>query len=265
MSVECIHGLDDRMCDLCFPKPVPEMTSASSAAGVGARLRTATATRVRPTVRSAPRRTATTVDEAGGALQGRRAAHLPPHPGGEPGRHPESRRVALRPARGHLAEVVRQARRKTRSSPGEWLPTTCRSSSPRTPGSGRRSGLRRLTRGSHRISAASFRRTSCCSSAPSPRRRAWKLSSPIAMPPSRLPGSPQTRRRASGCCGACTATRMPSRDAEFLVKGTFPFELVSLIGVAHAKSRDVVKAILSTSGYSTKVSVYPPWFQRPEE
>lgn len=52
--------------------------------------------------------------------------------------------------------------------------------------------------------------------------------------------------------------------AEYLVKDAVPFALVTLIGVAHDRARDKVKAILKGSKYSPKVSVYPPWFQSPE-
>ncbi|MGO4690761.1 DarT ssDNA thymidine ADP-ribosyltransferase family protein [Glaciibacter sp. 2TAF33] len=52
--------------------------------------------------------------------------------------------------------------------------------------------------------------------------------------------------------------------AEFLVEESFPFELVTLIGVANDKVRDAVKEILSASGFRPKVAVYPPWF-RPSE
>lgn len=53
-------------------------------------------------------------------------------------------------------------------------------------------------------------------------------------------------------------------EAELLVKESFPFELVTLVGVANDRVRDEVRAILKGSDYSPKVSVYPPWFQRPE-
>ena len=53
--------------------------------------------------------------------------------------------------------------------------------------------------------------------------------------------------------------------AEFLVEESFPFELVSLIGVANDKVRDAVKEILTASGFRPKVAVYPPWFQSSED
>ena len=52
--------------------------------------------------------------------------------------------------------------------------------------------------------------------------------------------------------------------AEYLVHDKFPFDLVSLIGVANDKARDRVKAIVKDSAFKTRVAVYPPWFQRIE-
>jgi len=54
-------------------------------------------------------------------------------------------------------------------------------------------------------------------------------------------------------------------EAEFLIEETFPFELVTLIGVANDKVRDLVKPILAASSHRPKVAVYPPWFQPAEE
>jgi hypothetical protein len=53
------------------------------------------------------------------------------------------------------------------------------------------------------------------------------------------------------------------RSAEFLVPGEFPFTAVTLIGVANDKVRSEVRGLLSEHGFAQKVSVYPPWFQRP--
>ena len=53
-------------------------------------------------------------------------------------------------------------------------------------------------------------------------------------------------------------------EAELLVKDNFPFELVTLVGVANDRVRDEVRALLKSSEHSPKVSVYPPWFQKPE-
>lgn len=53
------------------------------------------------------------------------------------------------------------------------------------------------------------------------------------------------------------------RSAEFLVPGEFPFTAVTLIGVANDKVRSEVRTLLGEHGFAQKVSVYPPWFQRP--
>ncbi|WP_213814830.1 DarT ssDNA thymidine ADP-ribosyltransferase family protein [Glaciihabitans sp. dw_435] len=53
-------------------------------------------------------------------------------------------------------------------------------------------------------------------------------------------------------------------EAEFLVKDTFPIELVTLIGVANDKARDVVRPLLRDYWHTPKVAVYPPWFHRVE-
>lgn len=51
--------------------------------------------------------------------------------------------------------------------------------------------------------------------------------------------------------------------AEFLVRDTFPIENVSLIGVANDKVRLAVWEIVaaSNSRHRPKIAVYPPWFQ----
>jgi hypothetical protein len=50
--------------------------------------------------------------------------------------------------------------------------------------------------------------------------------------------------------------------AELLVKGSFPFEQVSLVGVANDRARDAVKQVLQAAAHEPKVAVYPPWFGR---
>lgn len=52
--------------------------------------------------------------------------------------------------------------------------------------------------------------------------------------------------------------------AELLVAETFPFELITLVGVANDKVRDEVRGILAGSTHKPKVAVYPPWFHAAE-
>lgn len=53
------------------------------------------------------------------------------------------------------------------------------------------------------------------------------------------------------------------RSAEFLVPHAFPFSSVTLVGVANDKVRTKVRELIGAHGFTQKVSVYPPWFQRP--
>ena len=55
------------------------------------------------------------------------------------------------------------------------------------------------------------------------------------------------------------------REAELLVTESFPFELVTLVGVANDKVRDAVRTILAAGAYKPKVVVYPPWFHAVDE
>ncbi len=55
------------------------------------------------------------------------------------------------------------------------------------------------------------------------------------------------------------------REAELLVTESFPFELVTLVGVANDKVRDAVRSIFAAEAHKPKVVVYPPWFHAVEE
>lgn len=50
-------------------------------------------------------------------------------------------------------------------------------------------------------------------------------------------------------------------SAELLVKNLLDFEHISLIAVANDRSRNAVKAILKSAGNTTRVAIHPPWFQ----
>ena len=50
--------------------------------------------------------------------------------------------------------------------------------------------------------------------------------------------------------------------AELLVKGSFPFDRITLIGAANDRGRDAVRDRLNDSVYVPKIAIYPPWFAR---
>ena len=53
-------------------------------------------------------------------------------------------------------------------------------------------------------------------------------------------------------------------DAEFHVRGQVPLERFALIAVGNDRVRDRVRQALRAVGATTRVAVYPPWFQAPE-
>lgn len=52
--------------------------------------------------------------------------------------------------------------------------------------------------------------------------------------------------------------------SEALVPDAVPFELISLIGVAHDPARDAVREVLLRATFEPRVAVHPPWFARSE-
>lgn len=54
------------------------------------------------------------------------------------------------------------------------------------------------------------------------------------------------------------------RQAEVHVRGRVPLERFALIAVGNDRVRDRVRQALSAVGATTRVAVYPPWFQAPE-
>lgn len=62
--------------------------------------------------------------------------------------------------------------------------------------------------------------------------------------------------------GRLRADEELSASAEFLVHERVPVDAVTLIGVANDRARNEVRDVLGAAGFSTKVSIYPPWFAR---
>lgn len=53
-------------------------------------------------------------------------------------------------------------------------------------------------------------------------------------------------------------------SAEVLVPSTVPFDKITLITVANDRAKAAVKAVLTPAGLKTRIAIHPPWFQRPE-
>jgi hypothetical protein len=267
LADECIHGLDAGRCDQCFPKPAPVVEVAVAS---GSR----PATRPRLSSRAAPRRT----------LTPRTLSSTPLDDVGE-------QRIYHVTHVSNLAGILANGRLLADESDAwEARPTVDISSA-----DARESRRSTLVAGSEGPSVAQF-----VPFLLSPNASIWQsirtgVADPRLSPDIRdTPASDFVilvttvkkvlEREADTVVtdgdaahvltrfGATldAAERMLRRlradedsilHAEYLVRESVPFELVTLVGVANDKARDVVKGILHGSGHRPKVSVYPPWFQ----
>ena len=265
MSVECIHGLDDGLCDQCFPKPVPEAVAAPSVARRRTAPATLTATRARPKTRVTPHRPSQTGVTATARFQvgEQRIYHLT-HKRNLAGILSDGAlRADVTPTVDISSPANRQARHATTVGAGtvaDYVPFFLAPES-------KIWELIRADETDPRLSAdirgaipANF--VLLISTVAKAGLTGSVVADGDAIGPlTRFATTPEEKERM--------LRRLHDDDvaiaaAEFLVEQTLPFEAVTLIGVAHAKARDEVRAILTSSGYSPKVSVYPPWFQRPE-
>ncbi|TXN31961.1 DUF4433 domain-containing protein [Lacisediminihabitans profunda] len=270
MADECIHGLDAGLCDQCYPKPAPEVEVVVSTG-------TRTPTRPKLSSRAAPRRT----------LTPRRLSTTPLDDVGE-------QRIYHVTHMNNLGGILGSGILSDLSEAWESRPVVDISSA-----DARESRRSTLVAGSEGPSVAHY-----VPFVLSPNASIWqsirtgvadpRLSAEIAhTAPSDFVLLVTTVKKIvdSEAESAVTdgdaahvltrfgstpeaAERMLRRlradedsilHAEYLVRDTVPFELVTLIGVANDKARDAVKAILKASPTKPKVAVYPPWFQPVDE
>jgi ssDNA thymidine ADP-ribosyltransferase, DarT len=52
--------------------------------------------------------------------------------------------------------------------------------------------------------------------------------------------------------------------AEILVRDSVPLDAITLITVANDRAKAAVKAVLDPAGIRTRIAIHPPWFIRPE-
>ncbi len=245
MAVECIHGLDEGLCDICYPKAAPAAEAKPFRSRV-ARAVTSTSTR-KSTVDVGEQRIyhVTHVRNLAGILEaGGLLADATPTVDISSAENRESRRTAdvagstaasyvsffLTP-NATLWEGIRLGAADSRLSPE----------------------TRHAAPSDFVILVSTVRQTAALEAVVADGDAAGSLT----RFGSTEDGSERMLRRLHDDENSIIA-------AEFLVKGAFPFELVTLIGVAHDRAREAIKPILEASPHRPKVAVYPPWFQRPE-
>jgi hypothetical protein len=253
---ECIHGFDEGLCDICYPRSAPAPAPRRTAA-----VRAPRATRT----------TAATSRAAGGAavatappvlLSAQRIYHVTHIRNLEMIAIDGALRVEAQPdvdVSRALAREIRSSRpRPSGGKVADRVPFYL------SPDAERWRELRDGAVGTHWSDAA---------------RAARPTDFVVLVADARAAGddvvladgdaaAPATRFAHGMEAGTQQLRRMRALDAgyaagELLVPSPFPFEGIPLIGVPHEPMRDRVRDILrEVGGHTPKVAVYPPWFQR---
>ena len=251
---ECIHGLDVPLCDICYPKTPVERPRSASVRTPPPRT---SAVRSTPTTGLTPRATRTSITEAT-----QRVFHVT---------HVRNLEEILTSARllAHALPLVdvstpltRELRATAETAPGESVADFVSFSL--VPDAASWQELR--------DGALDTTRWSSAARAATPSDFVFLVTTVAALGPSAVvtdgDAAGSVTRFASGADIQRMLERLHDRPdsrlaAEALVKGSFPFAEVDLIGVAHDRARDKIREVLAMRSpeFSPKVAVYPPWFQ----
>jgi hypothetical protein len=278
LSDECIHGLANGLCASCFPQAAPAATAAPRVAKPRAsRAREAASPtalrseRVAPLQQSRPTRSAT----AGGNVGEQRIYHIT-HIKNLPAILADGQLLAQTGVAGTKVDISspdnREARRATpvsgqaERSVADYVPFFL------SPDSSLWDSIRshdadpRLAPGADELTTFDFVvlvSTVGTATGHTGDDGLIVTDGDAVAALSRFAATADDRERMLRALRAASASDS-ILDAEFLVAESFPFELVTLIGVANDKVREAVKGILAPSGFRPKVAVYPPWFQPSE-
>lgn len=240
---ECIHGFEGTQCDVCFPKSVPAAASVSPST----RVRTA----------SAPR--SSTAGRPDHKVGEQRIYHVT-HRDNLPGIIAEAAlRAPVAPVVDASSEGNREARRDTPLGAGsvaDYVPFFLSPNA--TVWSHLRAHLadERLSREVRDVPAAEFVILVSTVTVASGLDVAV-ADGDAANTFTRFGTTPETTDRMLRSLRSDDEAIL---GGEFLVLGSFPFEKISLVGVANDRARDTVKEILAAASHEPKVAVYPPWF-----
>lgn len=254
---ECIHGFDEGLCDICFPRRAPEPVR-----------RAATATARRPAASRSPGSTSPAARASAKPsllLSTQRIYHVTHLRNLEAIVIDEAIRADAVPEVDISSATTRELRRSTELAAGGTVAD--RVTFQLSPNAARWNEVRNGALGAHWSDAAR---------AANPLEFVILVTSAGAVGPDVIfangdAAAPATRF-ASGDDGTvllrATAALDPElRDAELLAASPVPFSAITLIGVANEPVRDQVRQLLADAGVghgggaAPKVAVYPPWFQ----
>ena len=251
---ECIHGFEDGLCDICFPRQAPEpvrrvgVTTARRPAASGTR---SAAPRVQ-----APR----TSSRPTMLLNTQRVYHVTHLRNLEAIVIDEAIRAHAAPEVDVSSATTRELRASAELASGGTVAD--RVPFQLSPNSSRWNELRSGAAGAHWSDAAREA---------NPLEFVILVTSAGAVGPDVLfangdAAAPATRF-AAGDAGtallrASYALDPELLDAELLAAAPVPFSAITLVGVANEPVRDLVRQLLAdVGGAAPKVAVYPPWFQ----
>ena len=287
MDDECIHGLDGGLCAVCFPKAAPEVVSVPTV-----RKRSSTAKppsltgprKVTPTVSAAAPRTSAAAKRVIDTVGEQRIYHVT-HISNLAAILADGALLAdasdsleARPTVDISAAEVRESRRAA-ALPGEdslavadYVPFFLSPNASVWDAIRARSGDSRLVLNAHGSDAYDFVIFVSTVKKVIDAHAATNDEFPAAVAVADGDAAAASTRVVSTKEGV---ERMLVRlrsdadsdallHAELLVQDSFPLDLVTLLGVANDRVRDVVRGILAESSYRPKVAVYPPWFQASE-
>jgi hypothetical protein len=239
---ECIHGLDEGLCDICFPRTVAAAPSTASARSAASR----------PPRSPAPSRARTTSSQVAPSvlLSTQRVYHVTHVRNLEMIAIDGALRVDATPEVDVSSALAREMRQSAPLASGgvvaDRVPFYL------SPEAERWREIRDGAAGSHWSDAA---------------RAANPAGDDVVLADGDA-AAPATRFAHGMEQGTQLLRRIRSLDpayatAELLVPSPFAFAGIALIGVPHEPMRDRVRAILrEVGGHAPKVAVYPPWFQR---
>lgn len=248
---ECIHGFDEGLCDICFPRQQAEppkrtavATARRSASGTMTTRPMAARTTSRPTM----------------LLNTQRVYHVTHLSNLEAIVIDEAIRSDAAPAIDVSSAITRELRAGVELAIGGFVAD--RVPFQLSPNANRWNELRHGAAGAHWSDAA---RDS------SPLDYVILVTSAGAVGPDVIfadgdAAAPATRF-ATGDAGTALLRTTYSidpelLDAELLAAGPVPFSAITLVGVPNEPVRDQVKQLLAdVGGAAPKVAVYPPWFQ----
>jgi len=254
---ECIHGFEDGLCDICFPRQAPEPVRRAATTTARRPAASRSSGGVATTTRPQPKRTSARPTML---LNTQRVYHVTHLRNLEAIVIDEAIRADAAPEVDVSSATTRELRRSVELASGGTVAD--RVPFQLSPNASRWNELRSGAAGVHWSDAAR---------AANPLEFVILVTSAGAVGPDVIfangdAAAPATRFAAgddgTALLRATFALDPELVDAELLAAAPVPFSAITLVGVANEPVRDQVRQLLAdVGGAAPKVAVYPPWFQ----